>query len=76
MYKILTHFVFWFLGAAGLYYLYISSMAQSLGIPNRPLTQADYIEGLSLSLVAAAALSVISLTVSASISKIKKQHTR
>ncbi len=72
MYKVISHIMFWFLAAAGFYYFFLTSMAESLGIPGRQWTNSDYIEGFAISLTAAVVLSLISLSIGSMIARMRK----
>ena len=63
MKSFLKHFIIWFVLYMALYYFYISSMAQSLGIPDRSIQAADILEGAVLSSIAALVTTGISLLV-------------
>ncbi len=60
---VIAHYVIWLILALSFYFMYITSMASALGIPERPWVWNDLKEGIAISLAAALILTPVSWSV-------------
>ncbi|MGH1353206.1 MAG: hypothetical protein ACRBBN_20715 [Methyloligellaceae bacterium] len=53
-------YIIWLALGLAFYFMYITSMATSLGIPDRPWVMNDLAEGLPIAMIAAVVLTAVS----------------
>ncbi len=73
---IISHYIIWLIVGLTFYFMYITSMANALGIPNRPWVANDLAEGLPIAMIAAVALTPVSWSVIAIIKYLRQKRQR